>query len=155
MIADYDAAVRDHVVDMLILGRKLVALIEMRTQPDHLLIVNVAVSTSYQGRGHGRNLLVHAENFARLLGLEKVRLYTNGSFTEDLELYRGVGYEVARQETSPTLGIAIYMSKRLFAASPSAQQMRSSYGLLHSPLVNMAVVLALQRSVLDANVLAV
>lgn len=51
MTADYDAAVRDHVVDMLHLDEKLAALIEMRPEADHLLIVNVAVSPAHQGRG--------------------------------------------------------------------------------------------------------
>jgi hypothetical protein len=52
MTADYDAAVRDHVVDMLHLDGKLAALIEMYPEADHLLIVNVAVSPAYQGRGY-------------------------------------------------------------------------------------------------------
>lgn len=39
MTADYDTAVRDHIVDMLCLGGKTVALIEMRLEADHLLIV--------------------------------------------------------------------------------------------------------------------
>ena len=68
MTADYDAAVRDHVVDMLHLDGKLAALIEMYPEADHLLIVNVAVSPAYQGRGYGRALLVHAEELARRSG---------------------------------------------------------------------------------------
>ncbi|WP_206667609.1 hypothetical protein [Muricoccus nepalensis] len=43
MTADYDAAVRDHIVDLLEVDGELVALIEMRLEVDHLLIVNVAV----------------------------------------------------------------------------------------------------------------
>src|SRR6185437_4730325 len=50
MTADHGAAVRDHVVKILRLGGDLVALIEMRPEVDHLLIVNVAVSPARQGR---------------------------------------------------------------------------------------------------------
>jgi N-acetylglutamate synthase-like GNAT family acetyltransferase len=57
MTADYDLAVRDHIVDMLHLDGDLAALIEMYPEADHLLIVNVAVSPNHQGRGLGRALL--------------------------------------------------------------------------------------------------
>jgi hypothetical protein len=51
MIADYDVAVRDQILDMLHLDGKLAALIEMHPEADHLLIVNVAVSPTFQGNG--------------------------------------------------------------------------------------------------------
>ena len=113
MTADYDVAVCEHVVDMLYLDQELTALIEMCPEADHLLIVNVAVSPAYQGRGYGRALLAHAEEFTRSLGLEEVRLYTNGRFTTNIKLYERVGYKVDREETSPHLGVVVYMSKHL------------------------------------------
>ena len=114
MTADYDAAVRDHVVDMLRLGGKAAALIEMKTEPDHLLVVNVAVSPAYQGQGLGRALLAHAEEFALSLGLKELRLYTNIHLVENVELYKRVGYRVDREEeASPHLGVFVHMSKRL------------------------------------------
>lgn len=60
MGADYDAAVRDHVVDLLHLDGELAALAEMRPEADRLLVVNVAVLPAHQGRGHGRALMAHA-----------------------------------------------------------------------------------------------
>ena len=113
MTADYDVAVRDHVVDMLHLDGDLAALIEMCPEADHLLVVNVAVAPAYQGRGYGRALLAHAEEFASSLTLEEVRLYTNGRLAENLKLYRQVGYKVDREEVSPHLGITVYMSRRV------------------------------------------
>jgi ribosomal protein S18 acetylase RimI-like enzyme len=118
MSADYDVAVRDHMVDLLHLDSELAALIEMRSEVDHLLIVNVAVSPAYQGHGYGRALLVHAEELACSLGLEEVRLYTNGSFTDNVKLYKRVGYRVDREEVHPQLGAAVYMSKRVLPVSP-------------------------------------
>ena len=85
----------------------------MRPEADHLLIVNVAVSPACQGRGYGRALLAHAEEFTRSLGLEEVRLYTNGRFATNVKLYERVGYKVDREETFAQLGVAVYMSKRL------------------------------------------
>ena len=114
MTADYDAAVRDHVVDMLHLDGKLAALIEIYPEADHSLIVNVAVSPAYQGRGYGRALLVHAEELARSLGLQELRLYTSVHLTENVKLYERLGYKVDREaEVSPHLGVFVYMSKRL------------------------------------------
>jgi ribosomal protein S18 acetylase RimI-like enzyme len=113
MNADYELAVRDNMVDLLHLGSELAALIEMRPEVDHLLIANVAVSPAHQGYGYGRALLGHAEELARSLGLEEVRLYTNGSFTDNIKLYKHVGYRVDREEVHPQFGAAVYMSKRL------------------------------------------
>ena len=112
MTADYEVAVRDHLVDLLELDGELAALIEMRAEADHLLIVNVAVSPTRQGKGFGRAMLTYAEEVARSAGVHEVRLYTNGLFAENLKLYNRLGYQVDREETSH-LGLAIYMSKRL------------------------------------------
>ena len=114
MTADYDAAVRDHVVDMLRLDGELAALIEMRPEADHLLIVNVAVSPAHQGRGCGRALLAHAEELAHSLGLGEMRLSTSTRLTENVTLYERVGYMVSREEeASPRLGVFVHMSKPL------------------------------------------
>jgi len=118
MTADYDVALRDHIVDLLILDDELAALIEMRPEIDHLLIVNVAVLPTRQGKGYGRALLVHAEELALSFGLKEVRLYTNGSFSDNVNLYKRMGYQVDREEVHPHLGMAIYMSKRLPLVSP-------------------------------------
>ncbi len=125
MTVDYVVAVRDHVVDMLYLNGELVALIEVCPKADHLLLVNVAVSPAHQGCGYGRALLRHAEELSRLLGLEEVRLYTNGRFTENVRLYERVGYKVDREETSPDLGVAVHMSKRLLPASSLTDTVRA------------------------------
>jgi len=114
MTADYGIAVREHFVDMLYVDGKLAALIETHPEAGHLLIVNVAVSPDCQGRGYGRALLAHAERLARSLGLRELRLYTSSRLTENVKLYQRVGYKVDREEeTSPHLGVFVYMSKRL------------------------------------------
>lgn len=113
MTANYDAAVRDHVVDLLHVDGELVALIEMRPEGDHLLIVNVAVLPLFQSCGYGRALLAHAEELARSLRLVELRLYTNSKFTENLRLYERVDYRIDHEEVVPDIGIAVHMSKSL------------------------------------------
>ena len=110
MMADYEQAVRLHRIDLLYLDQRLVALIEMSPQEDHLLIVNVAVSPAFQGRGLGHKLLAHAERVTASLDLEVIRLYTNKRFTENLRLYQKIGYKVDREEDYGP-GFIVHMSK--------------------------------------------
>ena len=126
MTADYDAALRDHLVDLLHVGGDAVALIEMTPKADHLLIVNVAVVPAQQGRGYGRALMAHAEEVARSLSLNEMRLYTNALFAENLRLYSRLGYRVDREEQHPQFGGTVYMSKRFVAAADEHSSNRTS-----------------------------
>ena len=112
MTADYDAAVARHRFDLVHIDGVLAALIETIREPDHLLVENVAVAPSYQGRGLGRRLMAHAEALARELGFDTIRLYTNQRFTENIALYRRLGYRIDREETLP-VGTVVHMSKSL------------------------------------------
>ena len=126
MTADYDAVLRDHLVDLLHVGGEAMALIEMAPTADHLLIVNVAVVPAQQGRGHGRALMAHAEEVALSLNLREVRLYTNALFAENLRLYNRLGYRVDREEQHPQFGVAVHMSKRLDAIADEHSNSRTS-----------------------------
>lgn len=117
MSADYDAAVRDHLVDLLCVDGEAAALIEMAPTAGHLLIVNVAVAPPHQGRGYGSALMAHAEEVARSLGLGEVRLYTNALFAENLRLYSRLGYRVHREEEHPQFGGVVHMSRHLGSAA--------------------------------------
>lgn len=112
MTADYDEAVRNHLIDLLYVGGELAALIEMIPEADHLLIANVAVSPGFQHRGHGRRLMTHAEESAVSLGYREVQLYTNPLFAENVRLYLALGYRVDGEETFNGR-VALHMSKPL------------------------------------------
>ena len=114
MTADYVAALRNHRIDLLHLDGKLAALIETILEVDHLLIENVAVSPTLQGRGLGRKLMAHAEQLAVSQGQTEIRLYTNKMFAENVQLYRKLGYRVDREEAFSG-GIVVHMSKQIQA----------------------------------------
>ena len=114
MQADYERAVAEHRIDLALLGGELAGLIETIEQPDHLLVENVAVAPSFQGRGLGRRLMMHAERLALASGRAEIRLYTNARFAENIALYRRLGYRIDRQEQLPH-GVAVHMSKRAHA----------------------------------------
>jgi GNAT superfamily N-acetyltransferase len=115
MAADYGRAVREHMIDLLFVGAGLLALIETVNKADHLLIENVAVAPSFQGRGYGKLLLDHAERLATSLGLPELRLYTNQRFVTNIEFYGRLGYAIDREE--PFMGgFRVHMSKRVTPA---------------------------------------
>jgi len=116
MTANYDAAIRNHRIDLLYLDGELAALIETIPEADHLLIENIAVSPAYQGRGLGRRLVAHAEELALSRGRAEVRLYTNKMFTENVGLYEKLGYRIEREEAFTGGGVIVHMSKRVRAA---------------------------------------
>ena len=112
MTADFDAAIRDHRVDLLCQGERIVALIETIAEPEALLIENVAVSPTCQGRGLGRRLMAQAERLAAAMGYGEIRLYTNARFVDNVAFYQRLGYAMTRE--APFLGGRIvHMSKRL------------------------------------------
>lgn len=115
MRADYEAALRDHRIDLLYKEGELAALIETVAETDHLLIENVAVSPAFQGQGLGRTLVAHAERLAVAAGYGEVRLYTNKLFAANVTLYQRLGYRIDREEALNG-GTAVHMSRRL--ASP-------------------------------------
>ena len=112
MGADYDAAVRNHRIDLIEIDGALAALIEMIPGAAHLLIENLAVAPAMQGRGLGRRLLAHAEAVARDLGIAEIRLYTNQRFTENIALYQRCGYRITQEEVVP-VGVVTHMAKPL------------------------------------------
>jgi GNAT superfamily N-acetyltransferase len=112
MQADYQRAVVEHTIDVLIVDGALAGLIETALRPDHLWIENVAVAPEQQGRGFGRLLLAHAERRAIHAGRPEIRLLTNQAFAANLELYAGRGYIVNRTEPFRG-GTIVHMSRRI------------------------------------------
>ena len=112
MQADYERAVLEHTIDLLILDGALAGLVETILRPGHLWIENVAVAPEQQGRGFGRLLLAHAERCAIHAGRPEIRLMTNQAFAVNLELYARRGYSVNRTEPFHG-GTTVHMSKRI------------------------------------------
>lgn len=81
-------------------------------EPAAMLLDNIAVAPSAQGRGYGRSLLAFAEQEARRQGFDTIRLYTHALMTENLVLYPRLGYvETHRAEGKGFQ--RVYMAKRL------------------------------------------
>ena len=63
-----------------------------RPEADAYLVDNIALDPALQGQGLGRKLIDHAANEARRHSLPAVRLYTNVAMTENLAMYRRIGF---------------------------------------------------------------
>jgi GNAT superfamily N-acetyltransferase len=116
MQADYERAVREHAIDLLIVDGALAGLIEMIDRADHLFIENVAVAPERQRGGYGRLLLAHAEARAARMGVSEIRLMTNGAFAANTALYAKLGYAIEREEPFRG-GAAIHMRKWIAAST--------------------------------------
>jgi GNAT superfamily N-acetyltransferase len=112
MQADYERAVAEHTIDLLIAEGALVGVLETILRPDHLWIENVAVAPDRQGKGFGRVLLAHAERRAFEAGRFEIRLQTNQAFAANLALYAKLTYAIDRAEPFRG-GTLVYMSKRI------------------------------------------
>lgn len=119
MTADYDKAVREHLVFVVEAPGRLDAAIELIPAADHLLVENVAVAPAAQGRGLGTQLMDVAERVARDLGLRELRLYTNARFAENIALYEKLGYAITERAAIPTGGEVVWMRKQLDGAVAS------------------------------------
>jgi galactokinase len=89
---DYDALVAAGEV-WLLHDDELAGLVVLRTVEEHLLVDNVAVEPGRQGEGLGRALLDFAETEAIARGILELRLLTNLAMTENIALYRRLGWE--------------------------------------------------------------
>lgn len=110
MTADYDQAVRNHIVELLVVDDQLIAVIELVIETDSVLIENVAVRPDQVGRGHGRALMAHATEVARSSGRRRLRLYTNSLMTENIALYRRLCYAIDWEETAANGLRIVHMS---------------------------------------------
>jgi ribosomal protein S18 acetylase RimI-like enzyme len=91
---------------------EIAGLLILEADGNHMVIDNVAVDPSRQGRGLGRRLLAYAEERARERGISRLRIYTHQKMTENIELYTRLGYvEYERRTVDGRDGV--FMAKRL------------------------------------------
>ena len=93
-------------------GALLGALVLEDVEGGALLLDNVAVDPSAQGKGHGRALMAFADEEARRRGHREVRLYTHALMTENQALYRRLGFQETGRVSEKGFE-RVYMAKPL------------------------------------------
>ncbi len=112
MLDDYPQRIADGQAWVLEDAGRIVGILVLEETPAGLLLDNIAVLPDCQGKGYGRALIEFAESEARRLGHEEIRLYTHVLMTENISLYRRVGF-VETERVSEKGYERVYMTKRL------------------------------------------
>jgi ribosomal protein S18 acetylase RimI-like enzyme len=64
------------------------------TRPLTVELVNIAISDFFQGKGYGKQLVLHAINTARQEGYKTIEIGTGNSSIGQLALYQKCGFEI-------------------------------------------------------------
>lgn len=92
MLDDYHDVLAGPEAWVALLRERIVGLLVLQPEEDHVYLDNVAVHPSAQKQGIGAALLAFAEQRAREYGLAELRLLTNEAMRENLSYYVTHGY---------------------------------------------------------------
>ncbi len=95
----------------------LVAILVLEESPTNLLLDNIAVRPDCQGKGYGRALIEFAESEALRRGFQSISLYTHALMTENIALYRRIGFVETHRLTEKGYD-RVYMTKPLSPVDP-------------------------------------
>lgn len=112
MLDDYAKQIAEGQVWILASAGDILGILVLEDTPGGLLLDNIAVAPDQQGKGHGRTLLGFAEAEATRRGCNEIHLYTNALMTENIALYRRIGYLETSRATENGFD-RVYMAKRL------------------------------------------
>jgi ribosomal protein S18 acetylase RimI-like enzyme len=112
MLDDYQKRISDGQTWVLESAGEIVGILVLEETPDGFLLDNIAVSPDRQGNGYGRILLNFAEAEAVRRGRKEIRLYTHALMTENIALYRRIGYVETGRVTEKGFD-RVYMAKPL------------------------------------------
>ncbi len=112
MTVNYNAALARDRFELAFIDGVLAGLIHLVFEDVAVLIENVAVAPPLQRKGVGRRLIQQAELLARDTARQRVRLYTNKRFQENISIYQSLGYRIEREEPMGD-AVAVHMSKSI------------------------------------------
>ena len=92
MLDDYERVIAER--DVFVVGERnnIHGLLVLMKKEDGLLLDNIAVDPTMQGRGLGKRLMAFAEEEARRQGYDRLSLYTHELMTKNIAIYTKLGY---------------------------------------------------------------
>ncbi|MEM7132435.1 MAG: GNAT family N-acetyltransferase [Chloroflexota bacterium] len=112
MLDDYVTVVKRHLAFVAEWREEIIGILVLIQQENSLLLDNVAVHPSAQGKGVGRLLMAFAEAEACRRKYSVLDLYTHEHMTENITLYERLGY-VERERRTEMGYQRVYMRKTL------------------------------------------
>jgi ribosomal protein S18 acetylase RimI-like enzyme len=112
MTEDYAEVIKNNIVTVAESQQTIVGVIVLTVTDEGFLIANVAVDPAYRGKGLGKVLLEFAETEAQRAGFNSIYLYTHEKMTENIALYKKIGY-IEYDRLSPGDFSLVYMRKKL------------------------------------------
>jgi ribosomal protein S18 acetylase RimI-like enzyme len=112
MLDDYAKRIFDGQVWVLASSGNIIGILVLEETPHGLLLDNIAIAPGQQGKGYGHTLLDFAEAEAKRRGWSEIHLYTNALMTENIALYRRIGYLETSRVNEKGFD-RVYMTKRL------------------------------------------
>ena len=116
MLDDYGLLISQKRVFVLTCDGRIEGLVVLIPEANAMLLDNVALRPTAQGRGYGRRLVAFAEQSARDAGFQTIRLYTHQLMTENLALYAHLGFIETHQAEEKGFN-RVFMSKSLKPAA--------------------------------------
>lgn len=112
MDVDYEVELTERDGWVAVVEGRVVGVLVVAVERDHLFVHNIAVDPAFQGQGLGRELLELAEQRTAELHLDELRLLTNELMTENRAMYAHLGWE--ETEVRSERGYRrVYFRKRL------------------------------------------
>ena len=112
MNTDFNPIIQNGWVFVTEFESKIVALMVLRKEIDHIELRSVAVDPHFQNRGFGKQILDFVEKKTLDAGFSEIRLYTSARLPRLIEYWNNLGFEETGRRTEGGY-YRVFMSKML------------------------------------------